>query len=134
MTTERANNLVAFKKFIDDQISNGRAELKLDEALARWEYENQTPEDRQEALEAIQEGLQNRDAGKSRSGHQFLAPASKLVPRVGRAQTFFPSFNASNGGIRSRDGAFRTGQFAQVAEHFIGVPRCREGKCFVISS
>jgi hypothetical protein len=73
MITERADDVVAFKKFIDDQLSNGGAELKLDEAVARWKYENQTHEEGQEALEAIQEGLQNRDAGKSRPGHEVLA-------------------------------------------------------------
>jgi hypothetical protein len=73
MTAERANDLVAFKKFIDGQLSNGGAELKLDEALARWKYENQTHEERQEALEAIQEGLQSRDGGKSRPVHEVLA-------------------------------------------------------------
>jgi hypothetical protein len=77
MTTERTNGLVAFKKFIDEQLSNRGAELKLDEAVARWKYENQTPEERQEALEAIQEGLQNRDAGKSRPVNEVLAGLRK---------------------------------------------------------
>jgi hypothetical protein len=77
MITERANDVVAFKKFIDDQLSNGGAELKLDEALTRWKHENQTPEERQEALEAVQEGLQNGDAGKSRPVNEFLAGLRK---------------------------------------------------------
>jgi hypothetical protein len=37
---ERANDLLAFKKFIDELLANGGAELKLDEALARWERES----------------------------------------------------------------------------------------------
>ncbi len=36
MATERANDLVAFRKFIDEQLSHGGVGLTLDEALARW--------------------------------------------------------------------------------------------------
>jgi hypothetical protein len=87
MTTDRENNLVAFKKFIDEQLSNGGVELKLNEVLARWEYENQANGERQEALEAIQEGLQNRDAGKSRPVYEVLAGLRKKHGLTSTADT-----------------------------------------------
>ena len=40
MATERANDLHAFKSFIDEQLATGNADLGLDEALARWKHEN----------------------------------------------------------------------------------------------
>ena len=39
MATERANDLHAFKSFIDEQLATGNADL--DEALARWKHENE---------------------------------------------------------------------------------------------
>jgi hypothetical protein len=87
MTTERANNLVAFKKFIDEQLSNGGAELKLNEVLARWEYENQANGERQGALEAIQEGLHNRDNGKSIHVYDDLAGLRKKHGLTSTADT-----------------------------------------------
>ncbi len=41
MATERANDLHAFKSFIDKQLANGNADVGLDEALARWKHENE---------------------------------------------------------------------------------------------
>jgi hypothetical protein len=41
MSTERANNLQAFKSFIDQQLALGNVDLGLDEALARWKCENE---------------------------------------------------------------------------------------------
>ena len=41
MATERANNLQAFKSFIDEQLAIGNVDLGLDEALARWKNENE---------------------------------------------------------------------------------------------
>jgi hypothetical protein len=77
MATDRANDLLAFKKFIDEQLSNGGAELKLDEVLARWEYENQTPEEQLETIQAIREGLEEMDAGKSKPVHEVIAELRK---------------------------------------------------------
>jgi hypothetical protein len=77
MATERANDLVAFKKFIDEQLSKSGPELKLDEALARWEDENQTPEKRRETTEARRPGPENKDAGTSRPIEEVLADLRK---------------------------------------------------------
>ncbi len=41
MATERANDLHAFKSFIDEQLATGNADLGIDEALARWKHENE---------------------------------------------------------------------------------------------
>jgi hypothetical protein len=41
MATERANNLQAFKSFIEEQLALGNVDLGLDEALARWKCENE---------------------------------------------------------------------------------------------
>jgi hypothetical protein len=41
MATERADDLLAFKSFIDDQLA-GKTIPTDDEVLARWEYENTT--------------------------------------------------------------------------------------------
>ena len=72
MSTERANDVVAFKKFLDEQLSNGGAELTLKEALARWEAENQMLEDRQNSMQAIDESLKNAAAGRRQSLSEVL--------------------------------------------------------------
>ena len=41
MATERANNLQAFKSFIEEQLALGNVDLGLDEALARWKSGNE---------------------------------------------------------------------------------------------
>lgn len=65
MATERANDLRAFKGFIDEQLAGGDSDLTVEEALARWEYEN-TPEAEKEAtLQAIREGPEDMYAGQT---------------------------------------------------------------------
>lgn len=66
MATERANDLVAFKKFIDEQLSNGGNDLTLNEALLRWEHENQTPEEQKVNHEANQKGGTELHSGECR--------------------------------------------------------------------
>ncbi len=72
MATERANDLRAFKGFIDEQLSNGGADLTLDEALARWEYENAPEDEREETIRAIQRGLDDMHAGRTRPAEDAL--------------------------------------------------------------
>ncbi len=45
MATERANDLHAFKSFIDEQLATGDSDLGLDEALARWKRVNEEARD-----------------------------------------------------------------------------------------
>ena len=65
------NDLRAFKGFIDEQLANGGADLALDEALARWEYENSSMEEREETIRAIQSGLADIEAGRVRPIEDF---------------------------------------------------------------
>jgi hypothetical protein len=71
MATERANDLRAFKGFIEETLSNGGSDLTLDEALVHRDIENQTDEERQATLRAIDDGLANVDAGRTRPFEEF---------------------------------------------------------------
>jgi hypothetical protein len=71
MGIERVNDLRAFKGFIEDKLSNGGADLTLDEALVHWEVENQTDEEREDTLRAIGEGLSDIEAGRTRPLEEF---------------------------------------------------------------
>jgi hypothetical protein len=72
MPTERSNDLRAFKSFIDDELKNGAADLTLDEALARWEYENSPEEEREATIRAIQCGLDDLYAGRTVDAFEFV--------------------------------------------------------------
>ena len=72
MTTQRANDLRAFRQYIDQQLTNGGAEMTLDDALLNWEFENQTDEERAETLEAIREGLADVEAGRTRPAEDVI--------------------------------------------------------------
>ncbi len=78
MATERANDLRAFKGFIDEQLSNGGTDLTLDEALARWEYENAPEEEREETIRAVREALDDMRAGDTG------IPASEAIAALRR--------------------------------------------------
>jgi hypothetical protein len=71
MATDRANDLRAFKGFIEEKLSNGGADLTLDEALVHWEIENQTDEEREDTLRAIGQGLSDVEAGRTRPFEEF---------------------------------------------------------------
>jgi hypothetical protein len=74
MATERINDLIAFKSFIEEELSSGGAGLTLDEALARWECENQTDHERTESVEAVREALDDMRAGDMGTpAREFLA-------------------------------------------------------------
>ena len=62
MATERANDLLAFKTFIDEQLSNRETAPTVDEVLACWEYES--GDERDETLEAIRRGFAVVEAGR----------------------------------------------------------------------
>ncbi len=71
MAIERSNDLRAFKGFIDEQLANGGADLTVDEALARWEYENSPEEEREETIQAIRQGFADIEAGRVRPIEDF---------------------------------------------------------------
>jgi hypothetical protein len=62
MATERANDLHAFKNFIEEQLA-GETIPTVDEALALWDYENETDEGRAATVQALREALADMDAG-----------------------------------------------------------------------
>jgi hypothetical protein len=71
MATDRVNDLRAFKGFIEEKLLNGGAEPTLDEALTRWELENQTDAEREETLQGIREGLADVEVGRTRPFEEF---------------------------------------------------------------
>ena len=71
MATERVNDLRAFKGFIEEKLSNGGAELTLEQALVDWELENQTDEEREATVQAIRNGLADVEAGRTRPFAEF---------------------------------------------------------------
>jgi len=71
MATERANDLRAFKGFIEQKLSNGGAELTLEEALVDWDLENQTNEEREATVQGIRNGLADVEAGRTRPFEEF---------------------------------------------------------------
>ena len=72
MATDRANDLLAFKSFVDEQLL-GETVPTVDEVLARWEYENESETEREETMEAIRRGLADVEAGRVRPAREALA-------------------------------------------------------------
>jgi hypothetical protein len=72
MAVERINDLQAFKGLIEEKLSNGVTDLTLDEALMSWEIENQTEEEREETIRAIQLGLDDMYAGRTVEPFEFV--------------------------------------------------------------
>ena len=102
MATDRANDLQAFRSFIDEGLADGGAGLTLDEALAR-DYENSGRE-REETRAAIRRGLADVDAGRVRPFEEFdrefrtstgflpiMTSASSPPPRPKRTSNAFSS-------------------------------------------
>jgi predicted transcriptional regulator len=77
MATDRANDPKAFRDFLDAKLSNGDSGLTLDEALAHWEIENQSDEEREETLEAIRRGFADIEAGRVRPAREALEELRK---------------------------------------------------------
>jgi predicted transcriptional regulator len=76
MATERANDLHAFKSFIDEQLTRDSVPT-VDEGIARWAYENESSAERAETLEAIRRGFADVDAGR-------VTPAREAVAELRR--------------------------------------------------
>ena len=72
MATDRVNDARAFRDFLDAKLLNPGQSVPLDDALGLWEYENQTEAERQETLQAIQAGLDDRHAGRTRPAEDAL--------------------------------------------------------------
>ncbi len=72
MATERANDLRAFRDFADTKLLGAGSEMTLEDALTLWEYENASEEDHEETIEAIQRGLEDMYAGRTRPAEAAL--------------------------------------------------------------
>ena len=72
MATDPRNDLMAFRGFLDEKLSNEGANLTLDEALELREYENCPEEEREETLAAIREGIEDMNAGRTQPANEAL--------------------------------------------------------------
>ena len=72
MSVERYNDLVAFRGFIDQKLSDGGGNLTPDEVLAEWEFTNQSDHDRAETLNAVRKGIEDIEAGRSRPARDVM--------------------------------------------------------------
>ena len=73
MATVRADDIHAFRSFIDEQLASGGALPTVGEILARWEFENETSEEREEGLEALCRGLADADARRVMPAREAIA-------------------------------------------------------------
>lgn len=71
MAIEPANDPRAFHDFLGAKLSNGGADLTLDDLLSLWTYENSTEEEKEESIRAIQRGLDDLHAGRTRPFEEF---------------------------------------------------------------
>jgi hypothetical protein len=62
MATERGQDLHAFKSFLDQQLV-AETVPTVDEVIARWDYENETDEERAATVQAVREALADMAAG-----------------------------------------------------------------------
>jgi hypothetical protein len=72
MATDRINDARAFRDFLDAKLLHSNQSVPLDDALGLWEYENQTEDERLETLQAIQAGLDDMRAGRTRPAEGAL--------------------------------------------------------------
>jgi hypothetical protein len=77
MATERVDDIQAFRSFIDEQLATGDTLPTVGEILARWEFENESQEEREEGLEALRRGLADADAGR-------VVPAREAIAELRR--------------------------------------------------
>jgi hypothetical protein len=74
MATDRRNDLKAFRSFVDQKLSNGGANLTLDEALSLWDFETQPSTERAETVQALREALDDMRAGDTGTpAREFLS-------------------------------------------------------------
>jgi hypothetical protein len=85
MATERANDPRAFRDFLDAKLDGGADSLTLYEYLDLWEYENSPEQEKEETLRAIQQGLADVAAGRTRPFEDFdreFRQKHGLPPRI----------------------------------------------------
>ncbi len=72
MSTERIDDLHAFRVFLDDQLAMGTADLTPAEALRLWEIENASEAEEEETIEAIRRGFADIEAGRVRPAREAI--------------------------------------------------------------
>lgn len=77
MAHDRWNDLRAFLEFARAKLEASTEPLTLDDVLSYWDCETQSEEERQETLEAIQRGLDDMYAGRTRPIEEALAELRK---------------------------------------------------------
>ena len=78
MARGRANDLRAFRDFLDDMLSNGGGDLSPEECLELWEVENEGPEGRAATVQALRDALDDMRAGDTG------IPASEAIAEIRR--------------------------------------------------
>ncbi|QEH36710.1 hypothetical protein OJF2_52950 [Aquisphaera giovannonii] len=63
MSTDRLNDLRAFRDFADGKLTSGESPPTLDHALALWELENEGEEDRADAVREVREAIDDMRSG-----------------------------------------------------------------------
>jgi hypothetical protein len=71
MPTDRANDLRSFCDFAI-RLTAGEPDVKLDEALDRWEHETSPESEREETRRAIARGLDDMHAGRTVDAFEFV--------------------------------------------------------------
>ncbi|HEU5118961.1 MAG TPA: hypothetical protein VFT74_20390 [Isosphaeraceae bacterium] len=84
MSTDRANDLRAFRGLIDEYLANGDVEMTLEKALLHWEIENQADLVRTETVETIRRGFTNLEAGRVRPACPLESAATLGIIRTFR--------------------------------------------------
>ena len=63
MSTDRSNDLAAFRAFLDAKLADPANDLTLDEVLALWQTENQTHEEQDATRRVVDDGLSAAETG-----------------------------------------------------------------------
>jgi hypothetical protein len=85
MATDRSNDLRAFQHFIEAKLSNGGSELTVDDIIGLWDIETQPDSEREACVRAIQEALDDMEAGDTGiPADELLAP---LLRKYGLPET-----------------------------------------------
>ena len=77
MSTQRIDDIRAFRSFLDEMLAQAGDDLTLDGILELWEFENASDREREATLAAIREGLEDADAGKTRPAREVLSEVQR---------------------------------------------------------
>jgi hypothetical protein len=85
MATERSDDLRAFSRFVEAKLSGGGGRLTVDDVISLWDTETQSESERSANVKAIQEALDDMEAGDAgMPADEFMAP---LLRKYGLSET-----------------------------------------------